>query len=405
MVLRGPGRIEASIKERIRFFLYGTATDGAAAFRKIVMADSNPYDAGHQLRLFATDYGGNEWAGGITEARPFTDHKHGWPMSGQLAGIATQVSGPWVSGHSSVELMLVPPPSLPMGEAMTSSTSIGDDVVLATRRPGRQIVEALGSSITFVNDASEDAMWITARTSAELAHPYAERWLCEPLRVMLGTPIHPRLIARNFGDGTATVMLLPAYGNPEPTAFGLVQSLDIRDRHGAAFWNVYSDLLVMVGRARDTDGPGLMDGHHVTRLYEEVSQAARGSRWVMLLTLASTIEALAKSLMGPDDKISEFAPEALASRQSRPGMGGQCRVARPHARPSRENAGEEPVRILAQARPAWGDTRSLRDLAENTELGRAWGTGRALVYPGRRCAPTRDGRAGTCPDARTDIGR
>ncbi len=327
-------------------------------------------------------------------------------MSGQLAGIATQVSGPWVSGTSSVELMLVPPPSLPMGEAMTSSTSIGDDVVLATRRPGRQIVEALGSSITFVNDASEDAMWITARTSAELAHPYAERWLCEPLRVMLGTPIHPRLIARNFGDGTATVMLLPAHGNPEPTAFGLVQSLDIRDRHGAAFWKVYSDLLVMVGRARDTDGPGLMDGHHVTRLYEELSQAVHGSRWVMLVTMASTIEALAKSLMGPEDRESKFAPAVLASMEDhvRAWVGDAALRGRmlDHLGRVRERS---PFAFLRKLARRGGDTRPLRDMAEAAELCRPWRTGRALVHPGERYASAGDGRAGTCPDTRAAIGR
>ena len=58
-----------------------------------------------------------------------------------------------------------------------------------------------------------------------------------------------------------------------------------------------------------------MDGHQVTRLYEELSQAARGSRWVVLLTLAGTVEALVRSLMAPEERIAEFQPDALESME------------------------------------------------------------------------------------------
>ena len=311
---RGPGRVELSDARGIRFHLYGVAPDGAAAFRKYVAASSKPYDANEQLRFFATDYNGHEWAGGFTSVRPFTDHDRDWPLTGMLGGISTQATGPWVSTSCSVELLLTPPPSLPMGEAMVSSTRIGDDTVLASRRPGRQVVDALGTRVTFANDASDDVLWITADTSEAMAHPYAERWLCEPLRILLGAPIHPRLIARNFGDGTAAVTLLPRSGDPRPSVFGLMHSLGLPDSHGPWFWKLYSDLLTMIG-APARDVTEAMDGHRVTRVYEELSQAARGSRWVVLLTLASTVEALVRSLMTPEDRIGEFPPDALASME------------------------------------------------------------------------------------------
>jgi hypothetical protein len=308
---RGPGRVELSDARGIRFHLYGVAPDGAAAFRKYVAASSKPYDANEQLRFFATDYNGHEWAGGFTSVRPFTDHDRDWPLTGMLGGISTQATGPWVSTSRSVELLLTPPPSLPLGEAMVSSTSVGDDLVLASRRPGRQVLDVLGTKVTFANDASDDLLWITADTSEAMAHPYAERWLCEPLRILLGTPIHPRLIASNFGDGTAAVTLLPRSGDPRPSGFGLMHSLGPGDSHGPGFWKLYSDLLTMIG-AHARDMTEAMHGHRVTRVYEELSQAARGSRWVVLLTLAGTIEALVRSLMAPEDRIAEFPHDALA---------------------------------------------------------------------------------------------
>ena len=63
-VFSGPGRIETDGSSSIRFSMYGSATDGGAAMRKMISARENPYDALEQFRLFATDYEGNEWAGG-----------------------------------------------------------------------------------------------------------------------------------------------------------------------------------------------------------------------------------------------------------------------------------------------------------------------------------------------------
>lgn len=312
-IFSGPGRIEIRGDTDIRFYLYGTTEDGSAAFRKLKAARDNPYDVLQQFRLFATDYTGTEWTGGWTDVDFFTDHTSGWPLAGELRGLSTRASGVWVSKTSSVELLLIPPVSLPMSEVMTSTSRFGSETIQTSYSGGRHSIEVLGTKVVFANEPSDEALWITAETSDQLKHPFAERWLCEPLRILFGAPIYPRLTARNFGDGTAFVTLLPAPSSRRPSAFGLMHPHGVTPGHGAAFWKLYADILTMIARARTPEGHEIMDGHEITRFYEEFSEAERGSRWVMLLTLASTTEALSKSLMDESDRRSEFSDEVLAS--------------------------------------------------------------------------------------------
>ena len=308
-VFSGPGRIETDGSSSIRFSMYGSATDDGAAWRKMISAGENPYDTLEQFRLFATDYEGNEWAGGFTAVDFFTDHKHGWPLAGELQGLSTNVTGPWVAQNSSVELLFLPPFHLPMNEWMATTTKLGEEEIGGSRVPGRQVIDVLGTQVVFANDLSGDGLWLTADTSDQLRHPNAERWLSEPLRILMGAVIYPRLTARNFGDGSAFVTLLPAPRKVSLSPFGLMQPVGLDRAHDELFWQLYADILSMVGDDMD------MQSHEVTRLYEELSQAQHSSRWSILLTLASTVEALAKSLMSERDKRSEFSHYALAAME------------------------------------------------------------------------------------------
>lgn len=307
----GPGRIEIDGSSSIRFSMYGSAADGGAAWCKMISARENPYEALEQFRLFATDYEGNEWAGGYTAIDFFTDHKYGWPLAGELQGLSTKVSGPWVAQNSSVELLFLPPFHLPMNEWMMTTTTLGEEELGGSRGPGRQVIDVLGTRVVFANDLSGDGLWLTADTSDQLRHPEAESWLSEPLRILMGAIIYPRLTARNFGDGSAFVTLLPAPRQVTPSPFGLMQPVGLDRTHDERFWQLYADILSMIAAG---DGMG-MQGHEVTRLYEELCQAQRGSRWSILLTLASTVEALAKSLMSEGDRRSEFSDDTLKAME------------------------------------------------------------------------------------------
>lgn len=313
-IFTGSGRIIID-DSGIRFFLYGIAADGPSAFKKYLAARAKPYDTLEQFRLIATDYRGITWTGGYTSVDFFTDHDRGWPLKGELLGLSTRVSGFWVSKTAGVEMLILPPIDLPMDEAMETSTRIGGEPVYWSRGSGRQRLNALGSRIDFEHDPSEKALWITATFSPDLQPVCAERWLAEPLRIMLGELIYPRLIARNFGDGTAYVTFLPAPTRRGPSAFSLMPPFvaDSRPGRSQEFWQLYVDVLTMIANARDDKGHPSLEYHEVTRLYEELIQTQKASRWVISMTLASTVETLAKSIMTDADRTTEYKPDALDS--------------------------------------------------------------------------------------------
>jgi hypothetical protein len=81
----------------------------------------------------------------------------------------------------------------------------------------------------------------------------------------------------------------------------------------ADFWRLYVDILNMIARTAAEEGGDDLRYHEVTRLYEELIQTQKSSRWIISMTLASTIEALAKSIATEADRRAEFASEALES--------------------------------------------------------------------------------------------
>ena len=252
-VFTGPGRIEIRRATEIRFFMYGTAADNSVAFRKFVSAQRNPYDVFEQFRLVAVDYNGIEWSGGWTKVDFSTDVKSGWPLTGKLNGLSTLATGNWVAQTSGVELLLIPPLELPATEWMSSTTTIGVEKIEYSRRPGRQTIDALGTKIEFAYEPSGEALWITAPTSEAFPHPYAENWLTEPLRIMLGSLIYPRMVARNTGDGRAHVWLRPSPAYQKYAPFALMPAFGPEAGHIPAFWNLYARLLTLIGSARDKD--------------------------------------------------------------------------------------------------------------------------------------------------------
>lgn len=220
----------------------------------------------------------------------------GWPLSGTLDSLTTDVSGPWVSPESSVELLFHPKVWLPMDKAMVTVTSVDGEEVLRRHSAGQQVVDVLGTSVRFFYTPSCDALWATAETSSQLPHPHAENWFGEPLRVLLGQLIYPRLVARNFGDGTAFVCLRPSPRRFPDSGIASLFGLDVLGA-GSAFWDEYVRYLALVAEARDEKGNPNFQPHPVTRFYEEVIQATQGSRWVLCMTLASSAEGIARMMI------------------------------------------------------------------------------------------------------------
>lgn len=308
----GPGHIDIRSSTEIDFTMFAVAADGSDAFRRLVRAKDNPYEVFDQFRLVATDYEGHGWACGWTRPNLKGLPKVGWPLTGQLSSLVTQASGPWVSRDSGVELVFQPKLRLPMDQRMVSVTSVGDEEIARRFSDGQHTIHALGTEIKFFYLPYDDFLWVTAKTSEKLQHPYAENWIGEPLRALLGQLTFPRLVARNFGNGTAQVWLR---GSPRLVGDPRIASLVSGDPFDpkAKFWEIYATLLTLIAEARDGKGNPNFESHQITRFYEEIAQATHGSRWVLCLTLASTSEGLAKMLMRPEERKSDFAETEISS--------------------------------------------------------------------------------------------
>lgn len=311
-VFVGPGHIDIRSTTDIEFTMFASPTDNADAVRRLVRARENPYEIFDQFRLFATDYEGTEWACGWTRPELKGLPRIGWPLVGRLTSLVTQASGPWVSTESAVELIFQPKLHLPMAKAITSVSSIDGEEVELRRSPGQQTVNVLGSEIVFSYPPSGDVLFVTAKTSEELPHPYLENWISEPLRVLLGQLAFPRLVARNFGNGTAQVWLRPSPRGSNNTAIAsLVEGDPLRN--APRFWQLYVGLLTVIAKTRDEKGNPNFQANAITRYYEEIIQSAQGSRWVLCMTLASVAEGLAKMLILPDERRSDFAINEIES--------------------------------------------------------------------------------------------
>jgi hypothetical protein len=311
-VFAGPGIIDIRSSTEIDFTMFATAGRDEDAIQRLVKARQNPYEMSAQFQLSATDYEGVEWACGVVGPVLKGMPKTGWPLTGKIYAMTTRTSGPQVAASSGVELLFLKEFWLPIDEAMSTVVSIGGEQLLRKWSRGRHALEVLGSEIRFFFTPSDDFLWLTATTSDKLSHPYAENWVSEPLRILLGQLIYPRLVARNFGNGSAHVALLPS---PPFVRDSEVVSLLHRKPESARedFWGLYASLLTVIAEARDEKGNPNFQAHPMTRFYEEIIQAMRWSRWVRCMTLASAAEGLSKMLMRPEDAKSDFADEEIQS--------------------------------------------------------------------------------------------
>ena len=309
-VFVGPGQIGIKSSTTAEFKVFAQPPHGERAIEKIILAYANPYEIVDQFRLFATDYEGTEWACGWTVPRLENRSAAGALLSGWITSLAAHVTAPWVSTESGVELVFQPGFQLPMESQMLTVHSIGAEEIQRSWKMGKHTLKLLGSQIEFFLEPEEDALWVIANTSNDLPHPNLENWLSEPLRVLLGQLIFPRLVARNFGDGSAHVWV-----RPSPRAFqnasiaSLIRSEIVPTP--TRFWDLCAALLTLIAKGKNEQGLPNFETNRITRFYEEIVQASQGSRWVLCMTLASVAEGLARALMTPDDRTSDFTESEI----------------------------------------------------------------------------------------------
>lgn len=302
-VFEGPGYVDIQSPTIMQFTLFPKERPNTDAANRLQALGDDPYDTRKRFRLQAADLDGTEWSCGWTAPRLKGMPRIGFPLTGRLDSLLTLATGHWVSPHSSVELVFYPKLDLPMSSRMTTVTSVDDKEIERRISPGGHRMEVLGSQINFFYPPAEDVLWITAATSPELPHPYCENWLSEPLCILLGRLIYPRLVARNFGDRTAQVWVRPSPSRPDD--WGLASLLEQHPFESDNLWSLYGMLLTYIATARDSKGDPSFEPNPLTRYYQEAIQATDGSRWVLCMTLASAVEGLVRVLATrPTGKLS-----------------------------------------------------------------------------------------------------
>lgn len=289
-VFEGSGRLTLDSSAAIRFEMDATASDVGRGMLALRRCAEEADDRTSAMRLRGIDYQGREWSGGWVR-----------PRLGEIQGGHHQLHGACLSivtdaRHddevAGVDLAYSPSPEVPFTEVMTNTARVGEAELGWRTQGGRHRMELLGAEITATTQPWRNQLWICARASDELNHPYLENWLSEPLRALRGQLIYPRLVARKFADGRAVVWVR--------TAPALSRSLggcasQLKGRSAAEFWAFYAAYLTYVARHRDADGHPGFEANELTRLHDEVIQARMsGSHWVIALSVASAIEGLIK---------------------------------------------------------------------------------------------------------------
>ncbi|TIX56991.1 MAG: hypothetical protein E5V33_22360, partial [Mesorhizobium sp.] len=204
-IFTGSGRIVIKSFTDIDYRMYATPLEGGEAFRRLVQMEKDPYDSTRRFRLIATDIQGTEWAAGWTHPQLGETKSGIWELFGDLHSLQTGASGPSVSEESGVELVFQPELRLPVDTPVVTVSTLEGVEIERGWRLAKRTVKVLDSEIEFFRTKRGGALWVTAKSSKELSHPYTENWLGEPLRILLGQLSYPRLVARNFGGGRAQV--------------------------------------------------------------------------------------------------------------------------------------------------------------------------------------------------------
>lgn len=289
-VFEGSGRLILDSSAAIRFEMDATASDMGRGKLALWRCAQETDDHTTAMRLRGVDYQGREWNAGWLRPRLGEIQAGHHQLFGNSLSIVTDARHD--EGAGGVELAYSPSPDVPFTEVITNTARVGAAELGWRTQGGRHRMDVLGAEITATTQPWRDELWICARTSEDLNHPYLENWLSEPLRALRGQLIYPRLVARKFSDGRATVWVR--------TAPALARSLggcasQLKGRSAAEFWAFYAAYLTYVAQHRGTDGHPGFEANDLTRLHDEVIQArTSGSPWVIALCVASAIEGLIK---------------------------------------------------------------------------------------------------------------
>lgn len=278
-VVVGSGEIVVSSTTSFRYRIQGLPEDIGHAIRTLNRIRQAPYDGLLRERLVAVAEDGRQLHCGwtIPEVDPGDGGKD-WIFVGGVDTLMVNDDGPTLLFTDVAYLLPI------HHTARTILRRLFPEPGLDGKSIHQMLI--LGTDITFTLDDEANMLLIHAPGTTQLPVMFTENWLGEPLRILFGQLIYPRLIAR--GTGTCVMNWVrpsPAWSkHTDSCAFWQGEGALI-DKDG--FWTSYARLLAYIANARD------FEANTITELYVEVIQASRGSRWVSALAYASAAEGLA----------------------------------------------------------------------------------------------------------------
>lgn len=287
-IMEGYAKIDISIPERIIYHFEGKPADPFYAAKELSRVRSERYDARNLFRILGKDAKGREWNLGWTKPNSYEEKDGTWIVRGQCDSIL----GGGIEGAPSftgAEVMFLVPPELCLDRLMTTFHHAGEGLA-----EFGHIITVNGSDISFRYQPSNNRLFVEAKATEILTHPFLAEALGEPLRILFGQLLYPRLVTKTYVDGHSQVHIRHTHGFIPDACFAALWPYGQLNPDRNKFWQLYGQLFAIAGN----EGPKqqIFAAHTITRLYEEVIQAALGTRWVWALTLASACEALASRL-------------------------------------------------------------------------------------------------------------
>lgn len=267
-LVEGSGTFSVINDTHLEYRLTGFPTNPTHAMRVLRRALEARYEPLTQFRLLLWDSEGREWNAGWTVPNVQIAEDE-WVFTGECITLCGEATGE-PTGQGGAEARFIIPRN---HEAFAALHRIVRTEVEPGRWEPHQTIDVLGSPVTFRFDQTLNMLAISVPSSVTMRVPEAENWLGEPLRILFGQLVFPRLVERRFAEGHSMLWVRQSPRWRGDSAW--LALWNAADRNSESeFFNLYRDLLTMVVLE------GGWDSHTVTAYFEEVIQAMRGSRWV-----------------------------------------------------------------------------------------------------------------------------
>lgn len=309
-IVVGAGEISVVSLETFRFTLRGKPVDLRHTLRALNKQCQDPYDDLARFRLRATDVLGNALNGGWTV--PDFYHAGGdsdWTFAGEIENLCLD-TGPAPASGTEVLFLLPDHHSARLMLRRFVQSEGGDGKASPQYR-----MNILASDLEFKLDDVNGTLSIWAPASEDMPQTYVENWLGEPLRIMFGQLVFPRMTARANHDRTL-LSVRPSRAWDRGSDWAAFWNGPGKLTNTEEFWATYAALLRYVALARNEDSQPNFEANTLTNFYEEVIQASRGSRWVWALTFASAVEGVLSLLVPPGARRTDANTAGIADLSS-----------------------------------------------------------------------------------------